>query len=171
MTLSVRHATANDVPALGRLGALLVAAHHGFDQDRFISPGPQSERGYGAFLKSQLGRTDVVVLVAEEAGEVVGYAYGALEGQDWMILRGPAGAVYDLVVDPERRRGGVGRRLLEAIVERLRELGAPRIVLSAAYRNETAQRLFTSAGFRPTMVEMTRELEQAHALSPQPTSV
>jgi len=32
-------------------------------------------------------------------------------------------------------------------------------VLSTAERNEAAQRLFASAGFRRTMVEMTRELE------------
>ena len=33
------------------------------------------------------------------------------------------------------------------------------IVLSTAARNETAQRLFESSGFRRTMVEMTRELD------------
>ena len=33
-------------------------------------------------------------------------------------------------------------------------------VLSTAERNETAQRLFASAGFRRTMIEMTRELRE-----------
>ena len=36
--------------------------------------------------------------------------------------------------------------------------GAPRVVLSTAFRNEAAQRLFERMGFRRTMVEMTREL-------------
>jgi hypothetical protein len=31
------------------------------------------------------------------------------------------------------------------------------VVLSAAARNEAAQRLFAGAGFRATMIEMTRE--------------
>jgi RimJ/RimL family protein N-acetyltransferase len=33
------------------------------------------------------------------------------------------------------------------------------VVLSTAVRNEAAQRLFARAGFRPTMIEMTRELD------------
>ncbi|HEX5004498.1 MAG TPA: GNAT family N-acetyltransferase, partial [Gemmatimonadales bacterium] len=76
----------------------------------------------------------------------------------WMALRGPAGALYDLVVDPDHRRGGVGRTLLDAALAALARLGAPRVVLSTAERNEPAQRLFLGAGFRPTMREMTREL-------------
>jgi ribosomal protein S18 acetylase RimI-like enzyme len=75
-----------------------------------------------------------------------------------MSLRGPAGVVYDIVVDPEHRRSGVGRALLDATLASLQAGGAPRVVLSTAERNEPAQRLFASAGFRRTMIEMTREL-------------
>jgi ribosomal protein S18 acetylase RimI-like enzyme len=82
-----------------------------------------------------------------------------MEGTDYMALRGPAGALYDIVVDPAHRRQGVGRMLLDATIEALKTRGAPRVVLSTAERNESAQRLFERAGFRRTMIEMTRELE------------
>jgi ribosomal protein S18 acetylase RimI-like enzyme len=49
--------------------------------------------------------------------------------------------------------------LLSATVAALRVRGAPRVVLSTAERNESAQRLFARAGFRRTMIEMTRELD------------
>ena len=152
----VRNARQDDAPALGRLGALLVALHHGYDPERFIAPGPGTERAYGGFLISQQQRKDVVLVVAEERGAVLGYAYAGLEGADWMALRGPAGAIYDLVVDPARRRAGVGKALLGAALDALAELGAPRVVLSTATQNLAAQRLFANAGFRPTMIEMTR---------------
>ncbi len=90
---------------------------------------------------------------------MIGYAYAALEGYDYMSLRGPAGVLHDIVVDPGHRGRGVGRRLLDATLAHLKSRGAPRVVLSTAERNEAAQRLFASAGFRRTMVEMTRELE------------
>lgn len=122
----IRPATPADVAALGRLGALLVKVHHEFDQDRFIAPTPKTQSGYGSFLSGQLKRAGVVVLVAEEAGSVVGYTYAALEGNDWLTLRGPAGMIYDLMVDPEHRRQGVGRQLLEATIAALQALGAPR---------------------------------------------
>lgn len=155
--LTVRPAVAADAPALGRLGALLVRVHHDFDPERFIAPTPQTEQGYGRFLASQVGAEDTFVLVAEVAGEVVGYAYATLEGHDWMMLRGPAGALHDLAVDPAHRRAGAGLALLDEALRLLTAHGAPRVVLSTAYRNEAAQRLFAAAGFRPTMIEMTRE--------------
>ena len=159
--LTIRRATGDDASALGRLGALLVRTHHDFDPKRFIAATPQTERGYGTFLASQIGDEKVVVLVAEEGGEVVGYTYAGIEGMDYMALRGPAGALYDIVVDPSRRGRGVGRQLLDATLAELRTRGAPRVVLSTAEQNETAHRLFAHAGFRRTMIEMTRELDDA----------
>jgi len=160
-SITIRRATRDDAPALGRLGALLVRTHHDFDSKRFIPATPQTERGYGSFLASQVESANVVVLVAEQGGRVIGYTYSGIEGMDYMALRGPAGALYDIVVDPGERGRGVGRRLLDATLAELRARGAPRVVLSTAEQNETAQRLFAGAGFRRTMIEMTRELDDS----------
>jgi ribosomal protein S18 acetylase RimI-like enzyme len=62
-------------------------------------------------------------------------------------------------VDPEHRGRGLGRALLHAALEALAAHHAPRVVLSTAHRNEPAQRFFERAGFRRTMVELTRELQ------------
>lgn len=153
--VTIRPATADDTEALGRLAAMLVRVHHEFDATRFFPPSEGTARGYGGFLSRQIGREDAFVLVAEAAGAVVGYAYAALEGPDYMALRGPAGVLHDILVDPDHRTGGVGHRLLEAVMARLTQMGAPRIMLHTAERNATAQRLFSAAGFRPTMLEMT----------------
>ena len=154
----IRPAASSDLPAIGRLGALLVRVHHDFDPARFFAATPQTEQGYASFLGSHLHEPKVVVLVAEQDGAVIGYTYAGVEGRDYMSLRGPAGVLYDIVVDPSRRGSGVGRMLLDATVAALSALGAPQVVLSTAARNEPAQRLFARAGFRQTMVEMTRDL-------------
>ena len=75
-----------------------------------------------------------------------------------MALRGPAGALYDLIVDPAHRGQGVGGMLLDGALSALADMNAPRVVLFTAERNSSAQRLFANAGFRRTMIEMTREL-------------
>jgi ribosomal protein S18 acetylase RimI-like enzyme len=142
----IRPATLADMPAVGRLGALLVRLHHEFDA------------GYASFLGSQLMETDVILLVADRGGEAVGYAYAGIEGFDYMSLRGPAGVLYDIVVDSSRRGQGIGQKLLNAMFTTLGARGAPRVVLFTAERNEAAQRLFARVGFRRTMIEMTREL-------------
>ncbi|WP_246765112.1 GNAT family N-acetyltransferase [Ensifer sp. PDNC004] len=142
------------MPALGAFGTQLTALHHQWDPTRFIAAGAGTKASYGRWLHSQLEEPDVVVLTAEQENAIVGYAYASREGYDYMALRGPAGVVHDLFVDPERRNQGIGRMLLDAAVAELRKRGAGLVVLSTAHRNEAAQRLFATAGFRPTMVEM-----------------
>jgi len=156
--VTVRPVEAGDQSAIGRLGALLVTEHHDFDPKRFIAPLPRLPQRYGEFLLSQADRAEMVVLVAERSGEVVGYAYAGMEGNDYMALRGPAGVLYDLVVDAKHRRQGIGSRLLESSLAALQQLGAPRVLLFTAEKNHGAQAMFAQAGFRPTMIEMTREL-------------
>ena len=155
---AIRPAAPADLPAIGRLGALLVRTHHDFDPERFIAATPRTEHGYASFLGTQLEQPNVVVLVAERDGAVIGYTYAGVEGFDYMSLRGPAGVLYDIVVDPAHRGHGVGRMLLDATIAALAARGASQVVLSTAERNESAQRLFDRAGFRRTMIEMTREL-------------
>lgn len=155
----VRRATPADLPSIGRLGALLVEKHYDFDPLRFMAAGPEMPASYASFMSAQLEDPDKAVLVADDGGDVVGYAYAAVEGYDYMALRGPAGVLHDIVVAPGHRGRGVGRLLVEAALGFLRSRGAPRVALSTAERNVAAQRLFESMGFRRTMVEMTRELD------------
>jgi ribosomal protein S18 acetylase RimI-like enzyme len=158
---AIRPAAPADLPAVGRLGALLVRTHHDFDPERFIAATPRTEHGYASFLGTQLEQPKVVVLVADRDGAVIGYTYAGVEGFDYMSLRGPAGVLYDIVVDPAHRGHGVGRLLLDATIAALAASGASQVVLSTAERNEPAQRLFDRAGFRRTMIEMTRELTRS----------
>jgi len=157
--LIIRRATTADVPALGALGASLLLTHHAFDPDRFMAPPEDPVAGYAWFLGTQLKEPDVAVLVAERGGTVIGYIYAGLEPQSWKELRDEAGFIHDIVVAEEGRRLGIASALIEKACEWLRSIGAPRVVLWTAEKNEGAQRLFTRSGFRRTMIEMTRELD------------
>ena len=155
----IRRATRDDLPALGRLGALLLRTHHDFDRLRFLAAGDDAEEGYAWFLGTQLKRDDVAIFVAERDGEVLGYVYAGIEPHSWKELRDEAGFIHDIAVDERGRRGGLARALLDRAFEWLRERGQPRVVLWTADRNAAAQRLFEALGFRRTMIEMTRELD------------
>jgi GNAT superfamily N-acetyltransferase len=154
----IRLANDSDAPSLGRLGALLLETHYGFDQKRFMEPHANSAEGYAWFLRSQLKEKDVVVFVAERAGAIVGYVYAALEPTSWKELRDMAGFIHDVVVEDSSRRLGIASSLVEAAIAWLRERGAPRVMLWTAEKNPGAQDLFNTLGFRRTMIEMTREL-------------
>ena len=157
-TFIVRRATEADAPALGRLGGMLLRAHHAFDPQRFIAPGTDPESGYQWFLQTQLKEESAVVFVAEQEGVVIGYVFAALEPISWKELRDACGFIHDVAVDEAGRRSGVSTALMTAALDWLRSRGAPRVVLGTAERNAAAQRLFDKLGFRRTMIEMTREL-------------
>jgi len=154
---SLRRAETRDLPALGRLGGLLVRLHHGFDRQRFMAPQGDVDEGYGWFLGTQLAEQDCVVLVAEVDAQVVGYVYAGLEPMSWKELREPAGFIHDVVVDESQRGRGIATELVETAARWLKEHGAPRVMLWTASQNPAAQRLFSRLGFRTTMLEMTRE--------------
>jgi GNAT superfamily N-acetyltransferase len=155
---TIRAATAADLPALGRLGALLMRTHYEFDPQRFMSAGTDAAEGYAWFLGRQLKDQDVVIYVAEQDGEVFGYVYAGIEPISWKELRDECGFIHDVVVDERGRRSGMATALIEKAVEWLRERGAPRVMLWTAEKNAGAQQLFAKRGFRRTMIEMTREL-------------
>ena len=154
----IRVADPDDKAALGRLGAMLVEEHYGFDRLRFLAPTADLPERYGEFLIGHAASDDKFVLVAEVDGHIAGYIFAGVEGVDYMMLRGPAGNLYDLLVDPAFRRRGVGRKLMEAALDELRRRGLHQAVLFTADKNANAQQLFSAVGFRRTMLEMTIEL-------------
>ncbi|MCP3144661.1 GNAT family N-acetyltransferase [Pyxidicoccus xibeiensis] len=156
MPVTLRPAKPSDAPALGRMGAALARQHHDFDPQRFMLP-DDVESGYRWWLGKEAQNKKAVVIVAELDGEVVGYAYGRIEEVDWNMLLDRCGGFHDIWVDEKVRRVGVGVLLAEELMKRLTALGVPRVVLHTAARNEAAQRMFAKLGWRPTMVEMTRE--------------
>jgi ribosomal protein S18 acetylase RimI-like enzyme len=152
--ITIRVATASDRETLGRLGGALMRQHHAADPKRFIQV-EHPEAGYGRFLVSQISSPNSVVMVAENSGTVVGYVFADVEDTSWMELRGPCGVVHDIYVDDSARRLGAGRELMKAAIAWIRSRGRSQVVLMTKSRNERAQHLFATLGFRPTMVEMT----------------
>lgn len=157
-SFSLRPATPDDRTALGQMAAKLVRLHHAFDPQRFFLVEP-IEEGYGNWLARQTESDAAVVLVAESADHLVGYTYATLEGRDWNDLRDACGKLHDLWVEEAARRSGIAHALVSATCAELKKRGAPRVVLMTAAKNEEAQKLFASEGFRPTMLELTRELD------------
>lgn len=159
MSADIRRATAADLQTVGRMGALLMRMHHEFDRDRFMAPGLRSEHGYASFLGSQIDQTDALVLVAERESEVVGYLYAAIEGPSWKELRERAGYIHDILVEEQHRGSAIAEGLMNAAFAWMREHQVPRVILGTAASNSRGQRFFQRLGFRPTMIEMTKELE------------
>ncbi|MFJ2256837.1 GNAT family N-acetyltransferase [Streptomyces sp. NPDC087844] len=107
--------------------------------------------------------TDVVNLVAESAGVVVGWAcHGPHRGGEPRArdAGGPGDAeLYAIYVDPDRIGHGVGRALLRASVERCAAAGHDRMLLWVLRENAGARRFYERAGFATDGAEESHEVE------------
>jgi GNAT superfamily N-acetyltransferase len=77
----------------------------------------------------------------------------------WSVWRASEDCLLeDLFVSADARRGGLGRALLQAAIDRARERGSRRIELDTAERNEAAVSLYRSFGFDDGAYEGGRAL-------------
>ena len=153
-TPAVRRATADDLPALARVGAALARQHAAYDARRFSFPEPL-EAAQSAFFAEQLASPDAVLLLAQAADAApLGYAFARREPASFVDALPVSGWVHDLDVEPAGRGRGAGAALLDAATAALRAMDVRLVLLSVASENEGARRAFERRGFAVTMHEM-----------------
>ncbi len=155
--LEIAKATESELPQIARLAGMLVRQHHAFDSKRFLFI-DDPESGYEWWFAKELRNKQALILRAKLGRKIVGYAYARQEPRDWNALLDAHAALHDILVEESARRRGIGRLLLQGVIDEMAARGTPRVVLHTAVQNESAHRMFEAAGFRRTMLEMTREL-------------
>jgi ribosomal protein S18 acetylase RimI-like enzyme len=103
---------------------------------------------------SAVERDEYLTYGAELDDEIVGFV------DLWLLPDAGHGALLgyltSLIVQKARRRGGIGKALVEAVVESARKRGAAELHVTTKMENAPAQRLYNSMGFtkRHTTLEM-----------------
>jgi ribosomal protein S18 acetylase RimI-like enzyme len=98
-----------------------------------------------------------LALVAEDDAGLIGYGVATF-GYD-LEFGGRDAFVTELFVDPRARRRGLGRAMLHATLDALREAGARAAHLMVRPENTRARALYEQAGFAPSpRVQLTRRL-------------
>jgi ribosomal protein S18 acetylase RimI-like enzyme len=107
---------------------------------------------------ARLPAEDVVLVVAADGPELVGYAFVYLRPAlaIWRTTERVA-ELETLVVHPDRRGAGIGTSMLDAVQARLRDLGDPEIWASILAPNKGAARFYERLGFGQFSIEYRRE--------------
>lgn len=83
-------------------------------------------------------------------------------GIGWFELRqrasGVSAWIFDIRLDEDRRGQGLGRRLLDALHDAARDLGATTMTLNVFGDNTAAIRLYESSGYAVTAQQMRKDL-------------
>lgn len=90
-------------------------------------------------IREKLRLQRELFLVGEQGGRVVATAFAGYDGH--------RGWVYRVAVDPDLRRRGIGRLMLEAAVDRLRALGCSKVNLQIRGGDPEVVEFYRAAGF------------------------
>jgi ribosomal protein S18 acetylase RimI-like enzyme len=158
--LTIRRATASDIPALVPLERVL--PEHLTASPVFSRLPPTPEAEVIAELEEDLRNPAYHYLVAEHEGRVIGLALGAsLEistGATGLNRPADAGYLAYAAVLPDARGLGAGRALGEAVLVWSRDQGYRSIATDWRSTNLEADRAWRGMGFRPTFRRLHRAI-------------
>lgn len=132
----IRTATPEDAPACGQIcydAFSAINAAHGFPSD---FPGPEVTTG---LLSTMFSNPYFYCVVAERGGRIMGS--NCLDERSAIRGLGP------ITIDPGAQNLGVGRKLMQTVIDRANHRGAPGIrLVQAAFHNRSLS-LYTALGF------------------------
>jgi len=134
MPVNIRPPTPADAP---RCGTIAYEAFRGIAESHGFPPDIPSVEMAGGFLAEFIRNPRLFGVVAESGGQIVGSNF--LDEGDAVRGVGP------ITVDPSHQGKGVGRKLMEAVLDRGRSAVSIRLVQDAF--NTTSMSLYTSLGF------------------------
>jgi GNAT superfamily N-acetyltransferase len=145
--VTVRTAAAGDARAIldVRARSWQVAYAHAFPADRLAALTEQVDDSVGWWEESiALPRAHMHTLVAERAGDVVGFSHlGAARDEPGDTV----GELYAIYVAPDAWGGGVGRALMAETLGRLRNEGFAEAILWVLEDNPRTRRFYELAGW------------------------
>lgn len=154
-TLTVRRATATDVPDLVALWREMWDFHAALDPRYALSP--LAERVMTSWMEENVRAPRSCVLLAE-SGPPVGYVTG-------MILENPPvlpwqffGFVSEIAVTAAARRRGVGERLLRDLHAWFRSHRLPYVEVNVSVRNAVSRSFWRKNGYGEFLERLRMEL-------------
>ena len=146
MTVTIRHAGPGDEPTIVRLVqefAVAIREHSVADEH---------------YVRRYLASPDTTILLATDERDVVGMlSYATRPG---LLRAGNSAEIDTLVVHADRRREGIGKRLLRTGMRLLQETECVAISVSVEADDERAQGLCFDAGLTGASMRLEKRLTQ-----------
>jgi ribosomal protein S18 acetylase RimI-like enzyme len=156
--MTIRPATTDDVPAVVPMVEKLTAFLAERDRAKY-EPLPAVGDMYRGWLRARVMDPRSVYLVAErEPSQLVGFLIGTVEREIPIYRLTEYGFIHDVWIEPDYRNEGLARQMVALAVEQFRAVGVGQVRLDVLVANDAARNLFSSCGFRPTIIEMLMEL-------------
>ncbi len=138
-------------------GVLALYAQPEMD-DGHVLPLGEAERLLQKFARYP----DYTLYVAEQEARIVG-SFALLIMDNIGHLGAPSAIVEDVVVDPARHGMGIGRQMMQFALQKVRDKGCYKMMLSSNARRERAHAFYDSLGFERHGFSFRVELDRVPA--------
>jgi ribosomal protein S18 acetylase RimI-like enzyme len=118
-----------------------------FDAYRVFYEQPSDIEGASKYLSKRMSNQESVIFLALRTGQQQALGFTQLYPSFTSVRLGRIWILYDLYVNPEVRRQGIGRRLMVRAQQFALASGALGLELSTARDNKAAQALYESLGY------------------------
>lgn len=144
--IKFREAKKEDVPELIKLVERLKRLNEEFDPLFKVRDdiSVQSKK----YLETAVGRDDRFILLAESNGKIYGLLKAELRESMFYEPR-KEGAIIEFYLMPELRHGGIGKKMLDEAIARLKKRGVKLVTAEFPTNNKIAIEFYTKQGFRP----------------------
>ncbi len=143
--MNIRYAETRDIPEIGEILLQVNEVHHVARPDLFKT---HSRKYSDAELEAIISDPGRFILVAEENGKIMGYAFCILENHAGSSNFMPIKTLYldDLCVDEGCRGHHIGTMLYIAVLELAESLGCYNVTLAVWRGNDSARQFYDAMG-------------------------
>ncbi|MBI4279611.1 MAG: GNAT family N-acetyltransferase [Armatimonadetes bacterium] len=153
--VEIRRATVRDIPDILPVWGELADFHTSLDAS--FRPSSEWKHEYADYLRSLMMRDDALALLARVDGEVVGYGVARVSYLPGFFLYRRRGYIHDVYTRQGFRRHGIGRQMVQGLLDWLRDRGVSLVELTVAVNNDEAVAFWKALGFATFMHHMKRE--------------
>jgi ribosomal protein S18 acetylase RimI-like enzyme len=155
--MQIRAAVPADIPAVLPMVTSTCALHEQWDPAKYgLLENPASR--YDRWLNNRVSDPRAVFVVADASPQIAGFLIGRVEEEIPIYRVSEYGFIHDVWVDPQFRHEGIARQMVMLAIERFKQIGVSQVRLDTAAVNDAARALFSSCGFRVSIIEMLIEL-------------
>ncbi len=154
----IRSAQRKDADAIGLLWEKLVDYHQIIDAAM-----PRASRGgathYARRIREQIDENFSHVIVAEHNGQIVGFVVGVIVDLTPEVFQPETnGFLADIYIEESYRSGGLGRRIVDALIAWFQSRGVLHMEWYVAAQNNAGRAFWQTIGGREVMIRMRLDL-------------
>ncbi|MBI2644425.1 MAG: GNAT family N-acetyltransferase [Candidatus Wildermuthbacteria bacterium] len=156
--IKIRNAKPRDIKKIIELEKILANYHHRLDPLYYRSGTQLSLVEIERYLRRQLKKNNVVMLVAKKDNEVIGYFEGQINKRDPLLIPQRTGYLSSAVIKHRYRKLGLGRMMFERMEEWMKRRKIEYLELTVNSNNKKGIRTWKNLRFREFMKGMRKPM-------------